>query len=295
MYVEADSLAIRYGGYSTKVFRWLGIIGALMGFFFLVYAKISTTQPYIAAYLVLVAAAVVLSRVGSRGDWLAHYLVNRAIAETARIRFYLTRAGIGEAWAGDRLLHLTGVENLAGFGPLINSRKVGVPLVEARNEPSPEQLAAISEDWIDDQAGYLSSKVQTLGSKERRLDLTRSALFGLSFLSAILLYFFAKDLSHYYIVEGLKVKTALIFLMGLLPLLLALWELYQYKLASQELHWQYENQEMYFRVASERLASADTWEQRKGIFEDLEEQSLFEVYLWVIHRYHREFEPTLPG
>jgi hypothetical protein len=294
-YVEADSLAVRYGKLSTRMFLWLAIIAGAMGFFFLVYAKVSTTPPYIVAYLVLVIAAIILSRIASNRAWLVHYLVNRATAETARIRYFFGRAGIGDVSVADRLLRLTGVGALAGFDLLRDSLKSGQPLSHLIERPTEEQVSSIRNDWISDQAGYLASKVAALGRRERQLKLTRVALFGLSVIAAIVLLFFSKQLADVHVTQDLKAKTVLIFLMGLLPLLLALWELYQYKLASQELHWQFENQALQFRVAGDRLAAADSWEEQRNILDELEEQSLFEVYLWVIHRYHREIEPTLPG
>jgi hypothetical protein len=294
-YVEADSLAVRYGKLSTRVFLWLAIIAAAMGFFFLVYAKVSTTPPYIIAYLVLVIAAIFLSRMASNRGWLIHYLVNRAIAETARIRYFLGRAGIGDVAVAERLLRLTGVGALAGFDLLRSSLRSGEPFSQLIERPSEEQVDDIRSDWIGDQADYLTSKVVALGRRERQLKFTRAALFGLSIVAAIALLSFSKQLADVHVTQDLKAKTVLIFLMGLLPLLLALWELYQYKLASQELHWQFENQAVQFGVARDRLAVADSWEEQRSILDELEEQSLFEVYLWVIHRYHREIEPTLPG
>ena len=83
--------------------------------------------------------------------------------------------------------------------------------------------------------------------------------------------------------------------MGLLPLWLGIWELHQSKLDSQELNWQFENQARHFASASDRMNRADSWDQQLGVIRQLGEQSLFGVYLWVIHRYHREIEPTLPG
>ncbi len=266
-----------------------------MGFFFLVYAKVATIAPYIVAYLVLVIIAVIVSRYAAKREWLVLYLSNRAVAETARIRFHLAGIDADEEIDVDQVLDLTGVGSLAGLELLRQSRRVGAPLVVESPNPSKEHVANLMAAWVDDQAGYLKSKVVRLGKRERQLNLTKSFLIGLSIVAAVLLLFFAADLKDIYLPGHIKLKTALIFLMGLLPLWLGIWELYQYKLAFQELNWQFENQARHYASASDRINEADSWDQQVAVIRKLGEQSLFEVYLWVIHRYHREIEPTLPG
>jgi hypothetical protein len=294
-YVEADTLALQYGASSTRVFQWLAIIAAAMGFFFLVYAKVATIAPYIIAYLVLVVIAIIVSRYAAKQEWLVSYLANRAVAETARIRFHLAGIDADEEIDVDQVLDLTGVGSLAGLELLHQSRRAGAPLIIGTPAPSEERVANLMAAWVDDQAGYLKSKVGRLGKKEHQLTLTKSFLIGLSIVAAFLLLFFAADLKEIYLPGHIKLKTGLIFLMGLLPLWLGIWELYQYKLAFQELNWQFENQARHFASASDRINRADSWDQQLGVIRNLGDQSLFEVYLWVIHRYHREIEPTLPG
>jgi hypothetical protein len=89
-YVEADTLALQYGASSTRVFQWLAIIAAAMGFFFLVYAKVATIAPYIIAYLVLrpsrngschTSRTVPLQkRLGFGSTWLASMRTRRSMS-----------------------------------------------------------------------------------------------------------------------------------------------------------------------------------------------------------------------
>jgi hypothetical protein len=90
-------------------------------------------------------------------------------------------------------------------------------------------------------------------------------------------------------------KTLLVFLMGLLPLWLALWELYQGKMAVRELAWQYSNQAMLFSEASRRLESIEDENAKLTIIEDLADSSLTEVLQWTVHRFHRDHEPPTAG
>ncbi len=97
------------------------------------------------------------------------------------------------------------------------------------------------------------------------------------------------------VAEHIDFKTLLVFLMGLLPLWLGIWEIYQNKMAMRELLWQYQNHSNHFKAAAEAATGDIPVEAIQGVFANLGERSLFESYLWTIHRYHREFEPPSAG
>ena len=83
--------------------------------------------------------------------------------------------------------------------------------------------------------------------------------------------------------------------MGLLPLWLTLWELHQGRMATRELLWQFRNQATIFGRASTELKGLGHEDAKASIYVDLAERSLFETYLWTIHRFHREFSPPSGG
>ena len=91
--------------------------------------------------------------------------------------------------------------------------------------------------------------------------------------------------------ETLTLKSFLIFILGLIPLWVGIWELYQNKMATRELLWQYKNQAEHFQQASKKMESDLSIEAMQNIIAELGERSLFETYQWTIHRYHRESEP----
>ena len=94
---------------------------------------------------------------------------------------------------------------------------------------------------------------------------------------------------------GFDAKTWLVFFMGLLPLWLAIWELYQGKMATRELIWQYANQRRYFTAAKNQMDAAKDVETKRRILTDLADRALAEIYLWSAHRFHREHEPPAAG
>ena len=94
---------------------------------------------------------------------------------------------------------------------------------------------------------------------------------------------------------GFNAKDLLLFVMGLLPVWLGIWELYQGKMATRELLWQYRNQLGHFSRATIELAQASDRDRRVSVLAALGRDSLMESYLWTIHRYHREHEPPAAG
>jgi hypothetical protein len=83
--------------------------------------------------------------------------------------------------------------------------------------------------------------------------------------------------------------------MGLLAVLLGVWELHQDKMATRELLWQYRNQLTHFSRARTQLARLSSGRTRTAVLAELGKDSLMESYLWAIHRYHREHEPPTAG
>jgi hypothetical protein len=90
---------------------------------------------------------------------------------------------------------------------------------------------------------------------------------------------------------GLPFKNVLSFCTGSLAVTLGVWELRQNKMAVQELLWQYRNQLRRFQQARKQLQRTTNRGRRDAIVEQLGENSLMEIYLWAIHRYHREHAP----
>jgi hypothetical protein len=111
----------------------------------------------------------------------------------------------------------------------------------------------------------------------------------------ILLILFKKFLVGTTLVGSLDLKTLVVFLMGLLPFWLGVWEIYQGKMAVKELLWQYRNQSKLFSLMSARIKYSRSIEEKQRILAELGERSLTENYLWTIHRYHREHEPPTAG
>lgn len=295
-YLRADATAVASQRRSTLVFKALAAIAALMGLLFLLFAKVQPLRAFLIGYLVLMAASVAVYVLARRRRWFSMHLAHRVAAETLRVRFYLALAGIEDRVDVGRLLDLTGIARLDGFAWIRRDSPPGASSSVDGGDPDvAERLDAVRSLWIEDQARYFRSRAANLTHRHHRLKRLRSGLFAAAFLAAVGLLFFSGELEEIELATDLDAKTLVIVLMGLLPLWLGIWEIYQDKMATRELIWQYRNQAEHFTKAAEALARASSPAQRGAILADLGQRSLFEVYLWSLHRFHREFEASLPG
>ena len=301
-YLTADRLAMRHQARSDRSFVLAALIGAGMGFTFLWFAKIDSSSLWLYLYLLFFIAGYGLFRWARSRHWLRYHLSQRVAAETLRVRFFTTLIGVAEQVEVRRLMSLTGVSSFPGFAWAAESDRVGVPTtVEDRLGTLPagrEDHAAMEiarQQWVDDQAGYFERKVGNLKARHLRLQRVTRVLYVASALTVIGLILFGSVLKKEHITDEVSVKTALVFLMGLLPLWLGLWEIHQSRMATRELLWQFDNQAGLFNRASTQLRYVTERPARLRVFVELAERSLFETYLWTIHRFHREFEPPSAG
>ena len=296
-YLTADRLAIRHQSRSDRAFIGTSLIAASMGFSFLWFAKIDDHVAWLYGYLVLFVGGYLVFRVARSRHWLRHHLSMRVLAETLRVRFFTTMLGIADEVDTRSVLTLTGVSSFPGFEWVAEADRIGVPTKQNLPAELTSRSEFVREKWVGDQAGYFERKINQLRARHERLEMVQRVLYVLSFLAAVVIIVYGYDLKKVYAPGHVSVKTILIFLMGLLPLWLTFWELHQSRMATSELLWQYRNQAMIFRGASVQLhdVATDAVDVKLGIYRILAERSLFETYLWTIHRFHREFTPPSGG
>ena len=290
-FVRADQLTIANQTRSDFLFKSFGLVAGSMGLFFLIYAKLSSSKVYLIAYLVLFACGYVLFRISRDRAWFSKHLAFRAFAEMIRIRYFLELAGRGHSISIEDRLKLMKVNRFNGLEWLYDAAKSVEPLPA---QALGNDIAAVTERWIEGQLTYLSNKVRQLHHEHERLEMIKRLLFLGSFLGTLALLFFKKDLYHLKVM-GFEGKTLLVFLMGLLPLWLALWELYQGKMAVRELAWQYSNQALLFSEASRRLKTLENEDAKLTVIEKLANSSLIEALQWTVHRFHRDHETPTAG
>ncbi len=293
-FVRADQLAIANQRLSDRLFKLFGIMAGLMGLTFLLYAKIAALQVFLIVYVALFASGFVFFSIGARRGWFVRHLAFRALAEALRIRFFLVLSGCGVEGQSRRLFQLTSIDRFRGFTWLRDAMRCTEPLSYDSPVYAKERISAVSRRWIKEQAEYFSRKYRQLHSAHERLEKMKKLLFASALIGAVSLIFF-KDALHQFHIGDLDGKTLIVFLMGLFPLWLAVWEIYQTKMATRELLWQYSNQAELFKVADRRLEAISESVHAQDVISALAERSLMDIAQWSTHRYHREHEPPTAG
>ncbi|MCG2633539.1 MAG: hypothetical protein J4A00_01250 [Gammaproteobacteria bacterium] len=284
-----DWLALYYQRYSDRTFAAFAYAAAAMGLCFLAYAKIVASKWLLLAYLALFVYGLVSYNRSARHHWLQHHLIYRSIAETLRVRFYLSAAGVG--WPSHRDLQIAmGVEQLERARWFYLLERGLEPDGNSRTQPSAERIKWVHEHWINSQLGYFKRKAHQLHQQHERLSKIKVTIISAVVVGLVALFFFKYQLVAMTIVADFTVKQLLVFLLGLLPFWLSVWELYQGKMATRELQWQYQNQYRKFEAASNTLDSSEL-DSAKSTLLDLERDCVIENLLWAVQRLHREHEP----
>ncbi len=297
-YVMADSLALYFQTRSDRMFKWFSLMTALMGVLFLVYAKLAAVQILLIAYLALFFGGIYMHHRGGKQQWFTRHLVYRCLAETMRVRFFLDLAAARDGANIHTLLETTGINKFRGFSwirHILQSTNPVTDLSTMETAAAEDRIDLTRRLWIEDQANYFERKTHQLQLHHQKLEkIKKWVIWGL-IAATVGLVFFKKFLLGIELTDHLSLKTLIIFLMGLLPFWLGVWEVYQSKMAVKELMWQYRNQSDNYSSANRMLQNSTSSEYQKGLIARLGQTSILENFLWIINRYHREHEPPVAG
>ncbi len=299
-FLKADAIALSHQKKSDGQFKLFAYMAALMGLFFLVYAKIIASKFLLILYLLLFVLGWFFFKSAEKNKCFTKHLTARVFAETLRTQFYLTLIGKPETIKVVNLMDDTGISQFKGASwlkqaviSLLSEHKQGIE--ESSISKKEEDMAFVCQHWLVEQAKYFKNKTKNLSSHHHKLEKIKGILFAGSAIATISLILFKYQLVDIVLFAHVDAKTFTVLLMGLLPFWLAVWELYQNKMAIKELLWQYQNQSIAFSQAQREIENATTLEQKSDVLVRLAHRSMMENYIWIIHRYHREHEPPTAG
>jgi signal transduction histidine kinase len=293
-YRRADQLAVHHQRRSDRLFKAFSVMAAIMGLLFLVYAKIYPGKLYLASYLVLFVAGYFLFSQASRKGWFTRHLMYRAIAESLRTRFYLSVAGIPSLGVEQHLMRLLGVRRIAGFSWIGHILRAVTPYEVGGVQNSERCVEWVRKAWLEDQQKYFKHKVHGLHHAHHRLERIKQFILVSMALAIVALMAFKELLTHTEMF-GLPLKTFLVFLLGLIPFWLGVWEIYQTKMATKELGWQYQNQIFQLERTTSSLQQIHSSKRIMRLLNEAAERLLADTYLWTVQRFHREHEPPAAG
>lgn len=193
------------------------------------------------------------------------------MAETLRVTFYLRLLDVDHRLDAARVLDAHAAD---------------------RRTPDLRRSRFVEREWLQGQHRYFVAKVSQLKRQGRRVKTLKNALFATVVLVIAAMVLSEQAMEHYEIVFGVSLKNAVTFAWGVLALLLGAWQLHDNNKATRELLLQYRNQGVHFAHAGQQLALLTDAGERDHTLVELGRDSLMEIYLWTIHRYHREHEPA---
>jgi hypothetical protein len=293
-FVKADSLAGYMQRRSDGLFNLFGIMAFATGLAYLIYDKFTENKILLAFCMIILFISLLAYYYFQTKHWFSKYLSYRALAETLRVRFYLTLAGIDRRIQTRELVALTGICRFEGFGWIsfaLDSIESAQLAMDHSSETSALRARLVEQAWIEDQYQYFARKVAAMERHRTWVRRLKSGAFIAVIAVLAVLWMFGAALHHLDASTGVPVKNVLTFCSGALAVVLGVWELRQNKMALQELLWQYRNQLIQFERARMQLKRTSSRSRRNDILEELGKNSLMEIYLWAIHRYHREHAP----
>ncbi|RDV28892.1 hypothetical protein DXV75_00010 [Alteromonas aestuariivivens] len=297
-FLKADAVAVANQKHSDSQFALFSIIAASMGLLFLLYAKIVADSLLLIGYLLLLIIGLIYYKKIQQRHSFTHHLSSRALAETLRTQFYLTLIRQNNHRHPPKIMNYCGVSQFRGVNWIKQIILSKVPMHlqhEKKDTHLKYNLDFVVKNWVQEQAEYFTRKSKNLSERHHKLERIKQILFVTSAGLAAILVLFKYQLMSIEIYPTISLKNVAILLMGLLPFLLGIWEIYQTKMAVKELFWQYRNQAQLFDEAIQHIESATTNEQQCSVITELAERAMTENYIWIIHRFHREHEPPSAG
>jgi len=295
-YMKADALANHMQSRSDRLFNLFGVMTFTMGLAYLVYDQIVESRLLLLGYMLALFVSFLTYYFFQQKRWLGKHLSYRALAETLRIRFYLSLAGLDHRLHAGSLIALAGIHRFRGFS-WIGFVLDAINPIAVREVPSTElylrRTDFVEQEWIEAQYRYFVRKTARMAKDSRYVNRLKSVMFAAVLVDIGAMFVFGEQLHHVDMLTGLPIKNVLTFCSGFLATVLGVWELRHSKMATRELLWQYRNQLTQFSRARVQLERTTARRARDELLIELGDASLMETYLWAIHRYHREHSP--PG
>ena len=286
----ADVLANHFQLQVDRTLAAIYALAILTGLMFILYSEWNPAGPLIFAFLSFLTIGVMIAGIARRRHWHRKHLDYRVLAEGLRVQYYRAIAGIhGEGhtkFAYDNFLRQRDME----LGWIRNVMRVAGTVSDAQ-AAAPEQagLAFAIRHWIGEagQAGqlqYYRQKASERAHVNRVIDTVTHGCLAGGIVVAGVLAFFLNDITP-------GMQNSLIVLMGVLPLIAGVAEVYTQRKADRELAKQYHFMAQVFANARRRLDDAENDTERREVLEGLGDAALSEHAEWILVRRERQPEP----
>jgi hypothetical protein len=286
----ADAVANGFQQRIERTFYSTYALAFLTGFAFILYSEVSSSDPLIFAFLGFLIAGIIIAGLARRREWHRKYLDYRVLAEGLRVQYYRAVAGVKDEgytkFAYDNFLRQRDME----LGWIRNVMRVAGAVSDIHpGSIDKDGLGFAICNWIGSQDRPGQLEYYQKKARERALmnrvisSITQWCLWG-GIVVALILASPWKDM-------GQSAEDYLIVMMGMLPLIAGIAEVYTQRTADRELTKQYQFMAHVFANARRRLAEAANDEERSEVLQGLGDAALSEHAEWILVRRERQPEP----
>ena len=279
----ADWLAIHFQKRKIIVLRAAHILASMMGLMYIAYSDLFPQRIFIIAFIAFFLIAVLINRLGNKGDWHRKYLDYRALAEGLRVQFYWAAAGVTSGsvskFAHDNFLQMQDSD----LGWIRNVMRVAGMECNVKPNTDERGLDFAIRSWIGDdrsgQLGYYRRKGVEKVLRQRFTERMEAVVLWISFAAFALFALAPNDIAN-------LAHDPLVIFMGVLLLVIGVRQSYVFSIADSELIKQYEFMFRAFSKARRRIDNCNDDEERGRVLKVLGDAALEEHAEWILT--HRE-------
>ena len=295
LYQSADWLAIVYQKRVNRILMGTYSLAVLMGLVFILYSENVGPDYLVLVFVAIFFCSIGVQRIADWRQWHRKYLDYRALAEGLRVQLYWSLAGVVETRSAEfaytnflqkQDVELGWIRHVMRSASLARSR---------RHAPEKVWVDWVIERWIgpgervpqqEIQGGQLAyySRKRSLNAANYKMT---SRLGNVSLWSGIGIAVILAIISSQ--IEG-TVRTLLLILMGMLPLIAGVRDAYSHKKAEKELIKQYDYMARVFDNARRMLADSTDLQFRRRVLRALGQAALEEGAEWILMHRERPLE-----
>jgi hypothetical protein len=282
VFKAADWLAGKFQRLYYRAIRTMLSVAAAAGFCFVAFADLPDLPLMIYPYLGLFGIGIAVFYLEERGGWHRRFVDYRALAESLRIEFYWTTAGVRSAtptkYNHDSYLSKQDVE----LGWIRHVLRFATRRANIQRDDLPERagLDFAIDRWIGEQRDYFGRTAPRHAANHERNSLIGRFCLWAGLVIAVILSLLQFSISD-------AVKVPLMALMGLLPLITAGVAVYSHKKADME---NIKKDRFMHRIMTEalrRLEGATTDDDRREILRALGQTALDDEAQWIMRQRER--------
>lgn len=295
-YTLTDRLALHFQALSDRSFKVTTVLAFVLGSLFLVYAKLFSNSLFLIAYLCTFGIGYLSYLKFRKAKYLEKHVKYRVIAETLRVKKFLTVAGIHnvrEGYSVENFLKLNGKKEFRSLFSFIKNTNVISDTGDAVEIDS--RMKQVVKEWVVSQRDYFLKKKRETEKRSATLEKINTIIILFSLIMVVGLIFLPSNLKYFHFLSTLSVKSAMTFLMGVLPMAVATFEHYNMRMAVSERAWQYNTMSDIFNRAASLLQETTSVEEYKKILKALGEEAISENMNWMVLRLQRELTPASGG